>query len=127
MKTTNKAPRLPQPEGRVFGFVDTKSELDLLCRELEEQGRERATFTILEGNGGLRRIDRLSDEFFFSDPEDQLLEFARNQLKLGHYAIGLPVRDRDEAVAVSELANRRHGHDFQYMGVWVAEKLPETD
>ncbi len=92
---------LPVPQGRAIGFVDTKPQ----CRSgraggLNAAGYPDSKITILFGEEGVHLLKRL-EGFFFSDAELGLIKFSEQQLRLGHYGLGVEVESRDEAVRVT--------------------------
>lgn len=114
---------LPSPEGKLIGFVNTKSELDAVIEAFHSAGYDNSRITVLTGEEAIEQLKNLDEKFFFSDPEYQIIEFGLKELKAGHYSIGVEVEDRDSAATLSGLAERRGGHGFQYIGTWVSGRF----
>ena len=66
---------------------------------------------------------RLQTTFFFGDGEDAIMEFALKELRAGHYAVGVEVKDRASALRVANLTEPLGAHSFSYFGTWVNERL----
>jgi len=115
--------QLPPLEGRLIGFANTKPELDAIVDALHSQGYSDSRITVMSGPEGIHRLTHLDEEFFFSDPEYQAIEFGLKELEAGHFLVAIEVEDRDAAARITELATSRGGHSFQYIGVWVSERL----
>jgi hypothetical protein len=114
--------KLPVPQGRAIGFVDTKPQCEAIVRALNAAGYPDSKITILFGDEGVHLLKRL-EGFFFSDAELGLIKFSEQQLRLGHYGLGIEVEDRDEAVRVTSLCTPLGGHSFDYFGTWFNERL----
>ena len=84
-------------------------------------GFSDAKITILFGEEGLHLLQRL-EGFFFSDAELGLIKFSEQQLRLGHYGLGVQVESRDEAVHVAEICTPL-AHSWDYFGTWFNERL----
>jgi len=115
--------QLPPLEGRLIGFANTKPELDAVLQALHSLGYSDSRITVLSGPEGIDRLTHLDEEFFFSDPEYRVIEFGLKELEAGHFSIGVEVEDRDAAARITDLATSVGGHSFQYIGVWVSERL----
>jgi hypothetical protein len=113
---------LPIPQGRAIGFVDTQAQCDAVVQALNAAGFSEAKITILFGEEGLHLVKRL-ERFFFSDAELGLVKFSEQQLRLGHYGLGVEVDSRDEAVRVADICTALGAHSWDYFGTWFNERL----
>ena len=66
---------------------------------------------------GLRKVA------FFGDFERAVVDFGIQELQNGHYSMNVAVKDRDEALRVTNIAEANGGHSFTYFGKWVNEQL----
>jgi hypothetical protein len=114
---------VPRPEDRLVGFVNTKAEKDAIVEALHEAGYPDSKIMVLFDKRGIEQLKQLHEKFFFSDPEYQVIEFGIKELQAGHYCLSVEVEDRDAAAAITDLATRLGGHGFQYIGLWVTERL----
>ncbi|HTU24974.1 MAG TPA: hypothetical protein VMF30_06230 [Pirellulales bacterium] len=114
--------KLPLPQGRAIGFVDSEAACDTIVAALNRAGYDDTKITVLEGDEGLHLVKRL-EGFFFSDAELGLIKFTEQQLRMGHLGLGVEVEDRDEAVRVANLCTPLGGHSFDYFGTWFNERL----
>ena len=73
---------------------------------LNGAGFSDAKITILFGEEGVHLLKRL-EGFFFSDAELGLIKFSEQQLRLGHYGLGVEVELRDDAVRVAKICTPR--------------------
>lgn len=109
------------PKGRIFGIVNTLSELDRISLRLEAAG-----FTDIEvlcGEEGLHVLER-DHTFYFSDMEDRILDWQINELKAGHYILIVKTpADRAEEAADIAAANgaRRLVHFGWWMNTWLTK------
>jgi hypothetical protein len=113
---------LPIPQGRAIGFVDTQSQLEAVTKALNAAGFADTKLTVLYGEEGLHLLARL-EGFFFSDAEIGLIRFSEQQLRLGHYGLGVEVDSREEAVRVAEICTPLGAHSWDYFGTWFNERL----
>ncbi len=114
---------LPVPEGKTIGFVDTKNQLDSITRALNEAGYPDSAITSLHGRDGVDMLERLRDVAFFGDWERAVADKGIAELELGHYSFAVAVKDRDEALRISDLVEPYGGHSINYFGKWVNEQL----
>ena len=114
---------LPMPEQRAIGFVDTKEQFDAVTQALKSGGYANSTIIALHGEDGIHMLERLKKSFFFGDGEDAVIKFALNELTIGHYALGIEVKDREDALRAVSLSKPHGGHSFGYFGTWVNERL----
>jgi hypothetical protein len=113
---------LPVPQGRAIGFVDTQSQCEAVERALNAAGFADSKITVLYGDDGLHLLKRL-EGFFFSDAELGLIKFSEQQLRLGHYGLGVEVESREDAVRVAEISSPLGAHSWDYFGTWFNERL----
>ena len=77
----------------------------------------------LRGEEGIEMLKRLQKSFNFGDGEDAIVEFSIQELRVGHYALGIEVEDRANALRVVELTEPLGAHSFGYFGTWVNQRL----
>jgi hypothetical protein len=114
---------LPPPEGRAIGFVDSKEEFDAVSNALTVAGYPDSKVIALHGEEGIDMLQRLQKGFNFGDGEDSIMEFSIEELRAGHYALGVEVEDRAGALRVIDLTTPLGAHSFGYFGTWVNERL----
>ena len=81
----------------------------------------------LHGEEGIVMLQRLQKGFNFGDGEDDVMEFSIQELKVGHYVLGVEVENRDGACASSISPPPWAAHSFGYFGTWVNERLTRTE
>ena len=114
---------LAPPAGKVIGFVDTKEQFDAAMDALKAAGNAEVEIIVLKGENGVDMLERLQETFNFGDGEDAIMEFSIKELQEGHYALGIEVQDRDDAIRVASLAEPLGAHSFSYFGTWLNERL----
>ena len=57
----------------------------------------------LHGEEGIDMLQRLQKGFNFGDGEDAIMEFSIEELRAGHYVLGVEVEDREAALRVIDL------------------------
>ena len=114
---------LARPAGQAIGFVDTKEQFDAVTKALKAAGYAQPNIIALKGEDGVDMLERLQKTFNFGDGEDALMEFSIRELQVGHYAIGVEAKDRDDALQVASLTEPLGAHSFSYFGTWVNERL----
>ena len=115
--------KMPQPAGRAIGFVDAKFQCDAVTTALGAAGFAESTVFVLHGLDGIRMLERSEHDFFFGDAESDDIQLGIKELENGHFALGIDVRDRDEAMRATSIATEHGGHSFSYFGTWVNERL----
>jgi hypothetical protein len=114
---------LPVPESRVIGFVDTDDKLQVIVKNLNAAGIPDSKIRSLHGPDGIQMLEALREVPFFGDFERAVTDFGVQELQNGHYSLSVGVKDRDEAVRVTNIAESNGGHSFTYFGKWVNEQL----
>lgn len=114
---------LAPPEGHAIGFVDTKEQFDAVTQALKAGGYSDSNIMALQGEDGIKMLERLQKTFNFGDGEDAIMEFSVKQLQAGHYALGIEAKDRADAVRAASLSEPLGAHSFSYFGTWVNERL----
>jgi hypothetical protein len=115
--------KMPRPAGRAIGFVDAKFQCDAVTKALSAAGFAESTVFVLHGVDGMRMLERSEGDFFFGDAETDVIQLGIKELENGHFALGIDVRDRDEAMRATSIATQHGGHSFSYFGTWVNERL----
>jgi hypothetical protein len=77
----------------------------------------------LQGADGIEMLKRLQKTFNFGDGEDAIMEFSIKELRAGHYALAVEVKDRESALQVASLSEPLGAHSFSYFGTWENERL----
>ena len=114
---------LPVPESRVIGFADTNEQLQAIAKSLNEAGIPNSKIRSLHGPDGIQLLENLRRTLFFGDFERAVADFGVQELQDGHYSLSVAVKDRDEALRVTNIAEAHGGHSFTYFGKWVNEQL----
>ena len=114
---------LASPKGHTIGFVDTKEQFKEVTIALHSAGYPDACIIVLHLEDGIEMLTRLQKKFFFGDGEDAIIKFALQELRLGHYGLGIEVKDRASALQVISLTEPLGAHSFSYFGTWVNERL----
>jgi hypothetical protein len=120
---TNPNQKLPSPEGRAIGFVDTQDEFDAVIAALAEAGVAQENIQVFHGQGSIELLEKNRGKFFLGDAEEQMMDFAVRQLEVDRYALSIAVHDRDDAMKLAKIAERYGAHSFGYFGTWVNERL----
>lgn len=121
--TVDHGQQLASPEGHTIGFVDTKEQFDAVTMALRSANYADASIIALHREDGIEMLKRQKKKFFFGDGEDAIIEFALEELRLGHYGLGIEVKDRASALQVINLTEPLGAHSFSYFGSWVNERL----
>lgn len=114
---------LARPEGQAIGFVDTKEQFDAVTQALKAAGYADSKIIALQGDDGIEMLERLQESFNFGDGEDAIMEFSLQELRAGHYALGIEAKDRAAALRAANLSEPFGAHSFSYFGTWVNERL----
>ncbi len=123
--TADRGQTIASPIGKVIGYLDSKAEYDAFAEAVLAAGYSRAEMTSLEGEEGVQLLERLQDQrFFFADSEDSVIKRSIRELRQGHYAAAVDVKNHQQAEEIANLAAPHGGHDFTYFGTWVTERLP---
>ena len=120
---TDHGQELSPPAGRAIGFVDTKEQFDAVMQALTAAGYADSRIVALRGEAGIDLLTRLQKSFNFGDGEDAVMAFSIEELRAGHYALGIEVHDRAAALSVVDLTKPLGAHSFGYFGTWVNERL----
>ncbi len=120
---TDHGQELPRPKGRAIGFVDTKAQFDAVTQALKSAGYAESKIIALHGEDGIDLLQRQKKSFNFGDGEDAIEQFSIAELRAGHYALGIEIADRDDALRIVNLTRPLGAHSFGYFGTWVNERL----
>jgi hypothetical protein len=115
--------KLPVPESRVIGFVDSNEGLLAIVEGLNAAGIPNSKIRSLHGPEGIQMLEGLRKILFFGDFERAVADFGIQELENGHYSVSVAVKDRDEALRITNIAEANGGHSFTYFGKWVNEQL----
>lgn len=119
----NRGQELATPELQAIGFVDTKEQFDAVTQALKAAGFADSNIIALQGADGIEMLERLQKTFNFGDGEDAIMEFSIKELRAGHYALGIEVKDRADALRAVSLSEPLGAHSFSYFGTWENERL----
>src|ERR1700727_2543017 len=112
--TTDHGQKLPIPEQKAIGFVDSEVELNAITKALNDAGFPDSKIRVLHGHDGVEMLERLRDVAFFGDWERAVADKGITELERGNYSFAVEVNDRDEAVRISDIAEPFGGHTINY-------------
>jgi hypothetical protein len=121
--TQDHGQKLPVPEGKAIGFVDTNEQLNAITRALNDAGFPDSKIRVLHGHDGVELLERLRDVAFFGDWERAVADKGITELEEGHYSFAVDVSGREDALRISNIAEPFGGHSINYFGKWVNEQL----
>jgi hypothetical protein len=113
---------VPQPQGHVVGFADSREMCDTIVDALEQSGFEESKLTVFAGDDGIHLLKRMM-EGLWGESAQKFLQRAVEELEKGHSAICVEVRNLPEAREAALLAGRFGGHSFDHFGVFVDTQL----
>ena len=118
--TRDEGQKLPSPNGRVIGAVDTKEQLDEAVSALRTAGFEK--MEVLHGPDGIELMKRLSGVFFLWDEEASIIKRNITELEKGHYIIAIHASSGGAKQAAGIAAS--HGvRSLTHFGMWVNTRL----
>ena len=118
--TRDEGQKLPSPNGRVIGAVDTKEQLDEAVSALRTAGFEK--MEVLHGPDGIELMKRLRGVFFLGDEEESIIKRNITELEKGHYIIAIHASSGDAKQAAGIAAG--HGvRSLTHFGMWVNTRL----
>ena len=112
--------RLPPPNGRVIGAVDTKAQLDESVSALRTAGFEK--IEVLNGPDGIELMKRLRGVFFLGDEEVSVIERNITELERGHYIIAIHASSKGVKQA-AEIAASHGVRSLTHFGMLVNTRL----
>lgn len=121
----DRGQKLPVPELKVIGVIDSEVEFEAVNRALNAAGYADSKISVLHGQDGVDLMERLREIAFFGDFERAVADQAIKELQEGHYVLAVSVHDRDEAVRIANIAEPHGGHGFTYFGRWINEQLTQ--
>ena len=107
---SDQGQKLSYPSGKVLGIVDTQAQFDDVVAALKRAGFNG--ITALHGEDGVQLLERVNG-FFFSDPEERVLQRHIQELKEGHFIIAVKTpssRTEEAANVAAEHGARRLVH-----------------
>jgi hypothetical protein len=124
------------PTGKVIGIIDDAREATTALRDLRAAGFTSEEVELLTNEEGALGINLTGEE------RDVLVHIIRStqkpqgyydapgivgkieqELKAGHYGIGVGADDREERERVREILKSHGGHFINFYGHWAAEAL----
>ena len=99
------------------------ANIQYVASGLNEAGIPDSKIRSLHGPDGIQLLESLRQKLFFGDFERAVADFGIQQLQDGHYSLSVAIKDRDDALRVTNIAQANGGHSFTYFGTWVNEQL----
>ena len=124
------------PTNKVVGIIDNADDAKAALHELRGAGFTVEALELLTNDEGAQRID-LSDEdrevsvhVIGSTQQPQeyydapgITTQIEQELKAGHYGIGVATTDKEARERVREILKSHGGHYINFYGRWAAEAL----
>ena len=124
------------PTNKVIGIIDDAGEARAALRDLRAAGFTTEQLEVLTNEEGTQRIGLTGEEREVSvhiigsneKPEAYydapgLIKQIEQELKAGHYGIGIGPTDSEARERVHEILKSHGGHFINYYGKWMAEAL----
>lgn len=136
MDQTSDSKFVFNPTNKVIGIIDDASDAKAALLALRAVGFTAEALELLTGEEGAQRID-LSDEerevsvhiigltqkpqAYYDAPG--LVTQIEQELKAGHYGIGVGTTDSEARERVRKILKSHGGHYINFYGTWAAEAL----
>lgn len=136
MDQTSDSKFVFNPTNKVIGIIDDASDAKAALLDLRAVGFTAEALELLTGEEGAQRID-LSDEerevsvhiigltqkpqAYYDAPG--LVTQIEQELKAGHYGIGVGTTDSEARERVRKILKSHGGHYINFYGTWAAESL----
>ena len=124
------------PTDKVIGIIDDAGDAQAALRDLRGAGFRVEQLELLTNEEGAQRIELTGEErevsvhIIGSSQKPQpyydapgLLKQIEQELKAGHYGIGIGPTDSEARERVHEILKSHGGHFINYYGRWMAEAL----
>lgn len=120
------------PTDKVIGIIDDASDAKAALLDLRAVGFTAEALELLTDEGGAQRIDLtgVSIHIIGSTQKPQgyydapgLVSQIEQELKAGHYGIGVGANDSEARERVRAILKSHGGHFINYYGKWMAEAL----
>jgi hypothetical protein len=114
---------LPEAQGHAIGFASSQIECDAIIQELNDAGFATSTIQVFSGEDGIQLLKRMMSGSLWGEAEEDMLKQCVIELSHGHFALSVESRDREQALAIANLAAKHGGHAFTHFGVLTDERL----
>ena len=124
------------PTDKVIGIIDDAGDAQAALRDLRVAGFRVEQLELLTNEEGAQRIELTGEErevsvhIIGSSQKPQtyydapgLLKQIEQELKAGHYGIGIGPTDSEARERVHQILKSHGGHFINYYGRWMAEAL----
>ena len=124
------------PTDKVIGFIDDANDAQAALRDLMVAGFRAEQLELLMNEVGAQRIELIDEErevsvhVIGSSPKPQayydapgLVTQIEQELKAGHYGIGVGATDSEARETVRKILKSHGGHYINFYGTWAAEAL----
>jgi hypothetical protein len=124
------------PTDKVIGILDDGAEAQAALRDLKAAGFTAEQLELLTNEEGMQRIELTGEErevsvhIIGSSEKPQayydapgLIAQIEQELKAGHYGIGVGGTDSEARARVRDILKSHGGHFINYYGTWAAEAL----
>ena len=124
------------PTNKVIGIIDDAGDAQAALLDLSGAGFSAEALELLTDEEGAQRIDLSGDSrevsvhIISSNQQPQtyydapgLVAQIEQELKAGHYGIGVGSTDSEARERVREILKSHGGHFINYYGKWMAEAL----
>jgi hypothetical protein len=124
------------PTDKVIGIIDEAGDAQAALRDLTVAGFRAEQLELLTNEEGAQRIELTGEErevsvhvigssqkpqMYYDAPG--LVTQIEQELKAGHYGIGIGATDNEMRERVRKILKSHGGHYINYYGTWAAEAL----
>lgn len=124
------------PTNKVIGIIDDADDAKAALSDLRTAGFTVEELELLTNEEGAQRIDLSGEERevpvhiigsaqqpqqYYDAPK--IASQIEQELKAGHYGIGVGEKDREAREKVREILKSHNGHFINFYGRWAAEAL----
>jgi hypothetical protein len=124
------------PTDKVVGIIDDAGDAQAALLDLSAAGFKQEELELLTNEEGAQRIDLMDREHevlihvirstqkpqeYYDAPG--MVRQIEQELKSGHYGIGVGAKDREARERVREILKSHGGHFINFYGQWAAEAL----
>ncbi len=136
MDQTSDSKFVFNPTNKVIGIIDDASDAKAALLDLRAVGFTAEALELLTGEEGAQRIDLSGEErevsvhiigltqkpqAYYDAPG--LVTQIEQELKAGHYGIGVGTTDSEARERVRKILKSHGGHYINFYGTWAAEAL----
>ena len=136
MDQTSDSKFVFNPTNKVIGIIDDASDAKAALLDLRAVGFTAEALELLTGEEGAQRIDLSGEErevsvhiigltqkpqAYYDAPG--LVTQIEQELKAGHYGIGVGTTDSEARERVRKILKSHGGHYINFYGTWAAESL----